>query len=820
MVCKASLEYVQSRCLLSFWKPFGVWNKKSAVLRFAGEHNLLWLKHFSIDMTPELGEEMLLRLQFTHRKTALANALEEAIEELQKLPEDRDVKDTKYIQMVLLITDGLSRQAEIIRNGKTALQEVIEKATCKGIAVTGLEINNEQDHKTTARLKNSFQGSTVSLKHVNAHQPSDAMKAITNMLVTQLQQKVHNLKQVAIKDIRLPKGAIRSCLDSDDSDEREELGSINWIRGCERSKTPFCNVAVSCFQPTRKWIRPFLDKYEIRSLVNQRHNSEAKEWKASENNFGLEWWKKCVGSYPNLVFAGTETFNANLKNKTSCRKKSGFPSGKSINPRQLGVCLLTKSTKFWDRMVKEGSPAYRFAVALDTSVSMGEDQALFSTEAFVLLAEIIDSFGVKDNILYTFGSDDLVLVKSSEQNLTADLKAQAIEWIAHRKFEDQNSHSGRAVMAGVDMLNDVNSNSVNYPSTLFVITDDGACSMKQASMDYAAYHGVNVVQIVMGNNATSPDARVFESYIEASSPYELVKGLDDYFGQIQHCTNIRNALAPMRAILSKNPLANQKAKEILESDSPFNDLLSSGGLHDEETKDIQMDLTDDSNLQVDLVIVMDCTQSMEPWIEQAKTHTKSIVDFAREEVKKSFSQEGDVQVGFVAYRDFDMPKEELYDSIGLTSEIDLVVRKIDAQQASGGDDMPEDPIGGLEIASKFEWRREAFKMIVLVADAPQHGEAFYDSQEGIVDKHPKCPPWGHEHFGIGHLKRAKDVLTKLKSKDVQLVFTHIHECTNVFEAKLKEIYEDDFKVIKLGDKPQEFATAVEQQLRVLLEEIG
>lgn len=99
---------------------------------------------------------------------------------------------------------------------------------------------------------------------------------------------------------------------------------------------------------------------------------------------------------------------------------------------------------------------------------------------------------------------------------------------------------------------------------------------------------------------------------------------------------------------------------------------------------------------VDLVIVMDCTSSMGPWIEQAKNHSQSMVSSIIKRCDENLGARCDLRVGFVAYRDFDcMKRGLLYDAASLTDDIEQVKAKIAKQQAMGGGDIPEDPVGGV-----------------------------------------------------------------------------------------------------------------------------
>lgn len=75
-------------------------------------------------------------------------------------------------------------------------------------------------------------------------------------------------------------------------------------------------------------------------------------------------------------------------------------------------------------------------------------------------------------------------------------------------------------------------------------------------------------------------------------------------------------------------------------------------------------------------------------------------------------------------------------NFGFSSDIDKVHRDLSSLYASGGGDGPEAVTAGLAEALKMEWREQASKMIVLIADAPPHGVGEYADGEFALFPHP------------------------------------------------------------------------------------
>ncbi|KAG3194400.1 hypothetical protein PC128_g9411 [Phytophthora cactorum] len=137
-------------------------------------------------------------------------------------------------------------------------------------------------------------------------------------------------------------------------------------------------------------------------------------------------------------------------------------------------------------------------------------------------------------------------------------------------------------------------------------------------------------------------------------------------------------------------------------------------------KEIQLKYAKASALE--LVIVMDCTGSMCPWIDEAKAAIISIID----NVKRDHPS-ANIRVGFVAYRDFCDGDKRLQVQT-LTSNVAVARKFISSLGAFGGGDGPEDIPGGLEAALAMPFQAEA-RRIVLVGDSPCHGSRFNGGED-------------------------------------------------------------------------------------------
>jgi len=123
-----------------------------------------------------------------------------------------------------------------------------------------------------------------------------------------------------------------------------------------------------------------------------------------------------------------------------------------------------------------------------------------------------------------------------------------------------------------------------------------------------------------------------------------------------------------------------------------------------------------ANAVLDLVFIMDATGSMGSYIASAQESIKSI----SEEIVAT--EKADVRFALVAYRDHP-PQDSSYVTkvFPFTSSVSKMKASLDTISAQGGGDTPEAVADGLHDALKLDYRPQATKICVLIADAPPHG---------------------------------------------------------------------------------------------------
>lgn len=121
---------------------------------------------------------------------------------------------------------------------------------------------------------------------------------------------------------------------------------------------------------------------------------------------------------------------------------------------------------------------------------------------------------------------------------------------------------------------------------------------------------------------------------------------------------------------------------------------------------------------LDMVFVMDATGSMSSYIQTAQQTIRSVV----QEIVAA--EKADVRFAVVSYRDHP-PQESTYvtNVFDFTKSIGKMRENLDTLSAHGGGDGPEAVADGLQAVLKLDFRPEATKVCILIADAPPHGLA-------------------------------------------------------------------------------------------------
>jgi len=189
-------------------------------------------------------------------------------------------------------------------------------------------------------------------------------------------------------------------------------------------------------------------------------------------------------------------------------------------------------------------------------------------------------------------------------------------------------------------------------------------------------------------------------------------------------------------------------------------------------------------VQMDLLFIMDITESMQDLLDETRDSIKYILDKI-----KADSPGIDVRFAYQGYRDFaDLKEGEKYYTIDFETKMDTFKKKLDEITAKGGGDDAEDVAGGFKAGLGMSWRSNA-RYAILIADAPGHGKKYHEND--VEDDYPNGDPNGN----------VLEVLMKeYAEKNINLCLTRIDDYTDKMFGILVDSYRKEAKNSK--DKPK------------------
>ena len=191
-----------------------------------------------------------------------------------------------------------------------------------------------------------------------------------------------------------------------------------------------------------------------------------------------------------------------------------------------------------------------------------------------------------------------------------------------------------------------------------------------------------------------------------------------------------------------------------------------------------------NTVTLDLLFIMDITESMQDLLEETRDSIKYILD----KIKRD-SPGIDVRFAYEGYRDFaDLKEGQKYYTIDFETDLDLFKSKLDEITCIGGGDDAEDVAGGLNAGLNMNWRSNA-RYAVLIADAPGHGSQYHTNE--VQDDYESGDPNGLV---------LEDIMEKYVDNNINLCLTRIDEYTDIMFNAMIKAYQA--KLEKSPDKPK------------------
>jgi hypothetical protein len=142
---------------------------------------------------------------------------------------------------------------------------------------------------------------------------------------------------------------------------------------------------------------------------------------------------------------------------------------------------------------------------------------------------------------------------------------------------------------------------------------------------------------------------------------------------------------------------------------------------------------------VDIVFVMDITESMQPYIDAIK---QNMITFAHDLAANN----RDYRLGLVTFEDYVVSQYSdcncAYQK-SFTSNVNQFIDWVGTLHAGGGGDIPEDQLDALAYASTLPFRPQAQAILILITDAPPH-----HAGDGSASTQHDQAFWNHHQPGV------------------------------------------------------------------------
>ena len=300
--------------------------------------------------------------------------------------------------------------------------------------------------------------------------------------------------------------------------------------------------------------------------------------------------------------------------------------------------------------------------------------------------------------------------------------------------------------------------------------------------------------------------KIIESFKEYGNFFFEVKDAGKNLGNIfnnlhQRCIDIKQKINNYQGDLQVEeikkffPLLDLKMNDELNKISKDlkKDLEEFQNLKIRDARDVSgvRELSDENAVRLDLLIILDITNSMGKYLDFFKKKLKEIIEQIKNKCPLYL-----IYLGFIGYKDFsDLELGDEYINIDFTLNYDSVCNKIKDIDVDGGDDIPEDVAGAFKMAKEKIWGKGK-KLIILITDSPCHGIDYHDldqTKEEYKDNYPKGFYEGEENLEEYKREKIDDYVEFFAKNDISMICFQILNITERMYDTFKKIYEKEKK---------------------------
>ena len=237
----------------------------------------------------------------------------------------------------------------------------------------------------------------------------------------------------------------------------------------------------------------------------------------------------------------------------------------------------------------------------------------------------------------------------------------------------------------------------------------------------------------------------------------------------------------------------------IETENFYKEVISNTQAINDQIKIINQSLNDNmeiikQNSRLDLLFIMDITNSMDVYLDQVKRQVLDIIHEIRKECAGI-----EIYIGFIGYRDFsDLDFGESYINLELTEKYENIIQNIKYLKAEGGGDIPEDLCGALEFAKEKQWKGKS-RFAILVTDSPCHGRKYYDDTTENFDNYPDGDREG---------RNIEEYIKFLAENEISVFCLKVSPSTD----KMFKIFEEIYNTNKRKDSNNQFMADIGENI--------
>ena len=243
--------------------------------------------------------------------------------------------------------------------------------------------------------------------------------------------------------------------------------------------------------------------------------------------------------------------------------------------------------------------------------------------------------------------------------------------------------------------------------------------------------------------------------------------------------------------------AEELATKILEKAKEINDEIK------EINKNLNQSIISAKNqLRLDLLFIIDITNSMDAHLENIKENFFNIIN----EIKRGCGGI-EIYLGFIGYREFaDINFGEKYINLPLSQNYDGIFQNIKYLKAHGGGDTAEDLCGALEMGKNKQWEGKS-RFAIIITDSPCHGKKYYEETPETAETNYDDYPNGDKEG-----RNIEDYIEFFAKNDISIFCLKINNSTD----KMFQIFGDIYDKNKKQNSNNQFRVDSEQNFSKII----